>query len=504
MSDKPNGQPLDPCLLVIFGGTGDLTKRLLLPSILNLALSGVLPDNFQLLGVAQEDWSDDRFRQHIGDSLQEFWGPDVDPKTKDWLCSRAHYESLDFGDASRFQDLKTRIEALEKEHSLSGNRVYYLAVAPRFVAGISADLAAAGLVAEGDHSWRRLVVEKPFGHDLASASALNAELQQNLQEQQIFRVDHFAGKDAVQDLVVFRFANSFVEPLWHRSLISSVEITASETVGVEGRAGYYESAGALRDMVPNHLAELLSLIAMEPPVSLSAQHLRDKQVEVLDSVRRHTAEEVSRYAVRGQYTAGSIDGKEVPGYRAEPGVKPDSSVETYVAFRVDIDNWRWAGVPFYLRTGKRLSTAKTQIVVRFRQPPARLFADSNVDDRAQNCMVFNLQPDPSISLGIRARAPGIATVVEQGEMSFQFPDGPFGRHAKGYERLLHDVIAGDQTLFQKSAFVEGGWSLVQPMLNAWSASAADLQTYAAGSSGPKAADDLLAADGNAWSSLGSV
>lgn len=327
-------------------------------------------------------------------------------------------------------------------------------------------------------------------------------MQKSLREDQIYRIDHFAGKDSVQDLAVFRFSNAIFEPLWNRSFIDNVQITAAETVGVEGRAGYYEKSGAVRDMVPNHMAELLSLVAMEPPVSFSAEHTRAKQVELLESIRKIGPEDVATYAVRGQYGAGAIKGQAVPGYREEPGVQAGSNTDTYMAMRVEIDNWRWSGVPFYLRTGKRLSQAVTEIVVTFRQPPARLFPSAEQSDQSPNQLFFKLQPDPGISLTFGTKAQGLTTTVDGGSMNFQFPEGPFGNHGKGYERLLHDVMRGNPTLFQRAEFVDAGWRMVQPLLEAWSEPPREVfPNYAAGSTGPKAADDLLAASGHAWHSL---
>ncbi len=489
--------------MIIFGASGDLTKRLLLPSIYNLVSIKALPDDFQLLGVAREEWTDDHFRDHIRDSLKQFWGDSPDPAALDWLTARASFAQGDFDDPASFDTLKPRLEVIEKSGNTGGNRLFYLAVAPTFIAGIAAQLSRTGLLTEDGPCWRRLIIEKPFGHDLASALQLNADLQKSLREDQIYRIDHFAGKDAVQDLAVFRFSNAIIEPLWHRSLIDNIQITAAETVGVEGRAGYYEQAGVVRDMVPNHMAELLSLIAMEPPVSFNAGPMRDKQIEVLASVRRVKPEEVARIAVRGQYSTGTIAGKPVPAYRAEPNVAPDSSTPTFVAMRVDIDNWRWSGVPFYLRTGKRLSRAVTEIVVTFRQPPARLFPNPSSSDSSPNQLIFNLQPTQEIRLHFGAKAPGLTTTVDQDTMDFQFPAGPFGDHGKGYERLLHDAMTGNMTLFQHADFVDQGWQLVQPLLDAWQQPPADntpnaFPNYAAGTSGPKAAEDLLARNGHSW------
>ena len=489
-------------LMTIFGASGDLTKRLLLPSIYNLIAAKVLPDTFRLLGVAVEDWNDDIFRDHIASSLKQFWGSDADGEVVSWLSSRASYQQGNFDDPKSFDALKIRVGELNEDGKTGGNCLFYLAVAPSFIATLAAQLSRVGLLTDDNGCWRRLVIEKPFGHDLASAKALNADLQKNMREDQIYRIDHFAGKDAVQDLVVFRFSNAIIEPLWNRSLIDNVQITAAETVGVEKRAGYYEASGAVRDMVPNHLAELLSLVAMEPPVSLAAEHMRDKQVELLASTRKIKLEDVPKYAVRGQYGAGQIDGVDVPAYRAEPGVQPDSNTETYMALRVDIDNWRWSGVPFYLRTGKRLTKALTEIVVTFRQPPSGLFPTEIQGGQSPNRLIFNLQSAPGIRLTFRAKTPGLQTVAAGESMEYRFPAGPLGSHTKGYERLLHDVMVGNSLLFQRAEFVDQGWQLVQPLLEAWKEAPLEaFPNYAAGTAGPVAADELLATSGHTWAPL---
>lgn len=487
--------------MTIFGASGDLTKRLLLPSIYNLAANKVLPEGFKLLGVAVEPWDDARFKGHVEQTLKEFWGQDADAEVVRWITDRSSYSQGNFDKPETFDSLKRSLAALNQNNT-GGNILFYLAVDPKFIALLSSQLSRVGLFKEDDHGWRRLVIEKPFGHDLKSAIALNSEIQKNLREDQIYRIDHFAGKDAVQDLAVFRFSNAIIEPLWNRTHIDNVQITIAETVGVEKRAAYYDSAGALRDMVPNHMAELLSLIAMEPPISFSASHLRAKQVELLSSMRKIGPEDVPHFGVRGQYAKGQLGGVEVPGYRDEPNVKPGSNTETYVALKVAIDNWRWSGVPFFVRTGKRLAKASTEIVVTFRRPPARLFPNAKKSDHSRDTLVFNLQPTQEIRFNFAAKAPGLRTEVNRECMGFQFPPGPFGNKGKGYERLLHDVMMGEPILFPSAEFVDEGWRWVQPFLDAWqNTSAAEISSYPAGSVGPKSADELLAASRHKWHTL---
>ena len=494
-------QSLPACLLTIFGASGDLTKRLLLPSLYNLAESKALDDGFRLMGVAREDWDDKRFQDYIAKSLKEFWGSGVKSETVEWLAKRATYKSGDFNDSGLFDSLKNAIGKMEPDQT-GGNRIFYLAVAPSFISPIAAKLSQAGLLNEDGKRWSRLVIEKPFGHDVASAKALTSELQGSLREDQIYRIDHFAGKDSVRDLTVFRFSNTIFETFWNRSFIDNVQITAAETIGVEGRAEFYEKSGALRDMVPNHLAEMLSLVAMEPPVSFNAVHLREQQANVLESVRPISPEDVSKYAVRGQYAKGKIDGKDAVSYRSEPGVDAKSNVETYAALEVHLDNWRWSGVPFYLRTGKHLSRSVTEIAITLKEAPANLFAYGGGEEKMPNQLLFNLEPKPGITLQFRTQAPGLETVVENSQLTFEFPQGPFGNHGTGYERLLHDVMLGDGTLFPGADFETASWSMVQPLLDAWSEPPKEqFPNYAAGSNGPKAADDLLARSGRRWHSL---
>ncbi|HEY1899767.1 MAG TPA: glucose-6-phosphate dehydrogenase [Steroidobacteraceae bacterium] len=493
---------VEPCVLTIFGVTGDLTKRLLLPSLYNLAASGSLPEDFRLVGVGRRDWNDAMLRSYLQDSLQHFLGGRPEARVTGWLAQRIFYQQANFHDQAGFDALAVTIRRVAAEKHVATNRLYYLAVAPGFVEQIVHKLGQSGQVNEARDAWARVIVEKPFGHDLASATALNQQLLKTLTERQIYRIDHFAGKDAVQDLAVFRFSNAIIEPLWHRSLIDSVQITASETVGVEERAEFYEHTGALRDMVPNHLMELLSHIAMEPPVSFSVPHMREKQIELLESVRQIRPRDVNRHAVRAQYSGGKVGRKSVPGYRREEGVRPRSQTETYVALQLEIDNWRWSGVPFFLRTGKRMAKSVTEIAVQFRQAPARLFPNVASGTAPPNQIVFQMKPNQGIHVAFAARAPGLENQVMAGDMAFEFPAGPFGSSAKGYERPLRDAMLGDPILFPNAAFIEQGWKLVQPLLDAWSAKTQGaIAQYPAGSQGPREAEVLLARSGHSWRAL---
>jgi glucose-6-phosphate 1-dehydrogenase len=494
---------IHPCVLTIFGVTGDLTQRLLFPSIYNLVSAGSLPDEFRLVGVGRRDWTDRTLRNFLNDSLKQFLGGKPEARVMRWLAQRTVYHKTTFDDQAGFMALAQKIQQVAGRKRAPVNRLYYLAVAPEFIEQIVQKLDQTGQTTENENGWSRVIVEKPFGHDVASATALNQQLLKTLKEDQIYRIDHFAGKDAVQDLAVFRFSNALFEPLWHRSLIDSVQITASETVGVEGRADFYEHSGALRDMVPNHLMELMSHIAMEPPVSFSVEHMREKQLELLDSVRRIGPREVNRHAVRGQYTAGKIGRKGVPSYRREEGVSPQSQTETYVALKLEIDNWRWSGVPFFLRTGKSLAKSVTEIAVQFRPAPARLFPSVASDTAPVNQIIFEMKPNQGIHLTFGARAPGLENQVMPGDMAFEFPPGPFGGNAKGYERPLRDAMLGNPVLFPSAAFIEQGWQLVQPLLDAWAPKKGkDIPKYAAGSQGPEEADALLAHTGHKWRQLG--
>ncbi|HTV80067.1 MAG TPA: glucose-6-phosphate dehydrogenase [Steroidobacteraceae bacterium] len=493
---------IPPSVLTIFGVTGDLSQRLLFPSLYNLVSTGTLPEGFRVVGVGRRDWTDRTLRNFLDDALKQFLGGKPESRVTRWLAQRTFYHKATFDDQAGFASLAEKIRHLGARSKAAAHRLYYLAVPPEFIEQIVHKLEQTGQASENTAGWTRVIVEKPFGHDAASATALNRQLLKSLREDQIYRIDHFAGKDAVQDLAVFRFSNALFEPLWHRSLIDSVQITAAETVGVEGRAEFYEHSGALRDMVPNHLMELLANIAMEPPVSFSVEHMREKQLELLDSVRPIRPREVSRHAVRGQYVAGRIGRKSIPGYRREEGVNPRSQVETYVALQLEIDNWRWSGVPFFLRTGKSLARSVTEIAVQFRPAPARLFPEVAADTAPVNQIVFEMKPKQGIHLTFGGRAPGLDNQVIPGDMAYEFPPGPFAGNAKGYERPLRDAMLGNPLLFPSAGFIERGWRLIQPLLDAWApARGRDIPQYPAGSQGPAQADALLARTGHGWRPL---
>ena len=503
MSPNPNSNPkAAPCVMVIFGATGDLTKRKLIPSLCNLVEDNLLSKQFAIIGFAANDQTTDDFRKMVTDEIPKY-APQLDPKILAWFAERVYYVKGDFQDPAAYQRLKQEIDGVTQRHNTLGNKFFYLAVAPKFFAPIVQQLGQIGLTNEENNHWTRVIVEKPFGHDLDSARQLNHDLKTVLTEKQIYRIDHYLGKETVQNLMVFRFTNNIIEPLWNRNYVDHVQITAAETVGVEHRGGFYETAGALRDMVPNHLFQLLTMTAMEPPISFDADEVRNKQAEVLHAIQPLGPEDVLTCMVRGQYDEGVIDGQRVPAYREEPDVAPDSNTETCVALKLLIDNWRWAGVPFYLRTGKRLAQRTTEVVIQFRRTPFILFRNTSVKNLETNRLVIHIQPEEGISLSFGAKIPGSVMKLGLVNMDFDY-ENYFGvEHNTGYERLLHDCMAGDATLFQRADMVEAGWSVIQPILDVWRAlPARGFPNYAAGSWGPREADDLLTRDGRAWRRIG--
>src|ERR1700758_3428687 len=489
------GKAAGPCAMVIFGASGDLTKRKLVPALFNLAKVNLLPKNFMVVGVAHDELTQEQFR----DQATQFLAT-ADRKTEawDWFGQRFLYERGSFADASTFSLLVDRLKKVDEEFKTGGNYLFYLATAPRFFAQIVQQLGASGLSNEEQGRWRRVVIEKPFGSDLESAQTLNRQIKSVLAERQIYRIDHYLGKETVQNILVFRFDNAIFEPIWNRRYIDHVQITNAETVGVEQRGGYFDTAGTLRDMVPNHVMQLLSLTAMESPVSFQADAVRDEQAKVLHAVQLLDSEAVLLESVRGQYGDGTVGSERVPGYRREPGVSPESRTETFVALKLNIDNWRWAGVPFYLRTGKRLARRHTEITIQFKKTPFELFRKVPVKKHS-NQLVIQIQPVEGISLSFGAKIPGPILRVGSVDMSFEYSKY-FGTEAyTGYEVLLYDCMMGDATLFQRADMGEAGWSVVDPMLDVWKAlPPRRFPNYAAGTWGPKDADELLERDERHW------
>ena len=495
-------QKASPCVMVIFGASGDLTKRKLLPALANLAQEGLLSQQFAIIGFSFDSMTTDSFREQLTADMKEFAPSSLHGELWKWFAERIYYVQGDFTDGAAYQRLKSQIAEVEKAHNAQGNRFHYLAVAPKFFSPIVRKLGEAGLTQEANGNWTRVIVEKPFGHDLESAIQLNKELKEILGEKQIYRIDHYLGKETVQNVMVFRFANSIIEPLWNRTFIDHVQITAAETVGVEHRGAFYETAGALRDMVPNHLFQLLTLTAMEPPISFEADAVRDKQAEILHAIQMPTPEEVLQNMVRGQYGEGTIDKESVQAYRSEPNVAPSSNTETFVALKLKIDNWRWGDVPFYLRTGKRLGRRVTEIAIHFRRAPFMLFRKTPIKDPRTNQLVIHIQPDEGISLRFGAKIPGSIMKLGLVNMDFDYARDFGTSHSTGYERLLYDCMVGDATLFQRADMVEAGWNVIQPLLDVWKAlPARGFPNYPSGSWGPKEADELLERDGRAWRNI---
>jgi glucose-6-phosphate 1-dehydrogenase len=491
--------PAPPCLMVIFGASGDLTRRKLVPALFNLRRSGLLADEFALLGVARRPLGDEALRTRVAEDLDACDEPE-DPACQAWLLERVHYLAGDVTDAGMYEQLRTRLDAIGRDRRTGGNVLFYLATAPELFAPIVEHLGAAGLQHDPGGGWRRIVVEKPFGRDLASARALNGQLAAVFDEAQTYRIDHYLGKETVQNLLAFRFGNGVFEPIWNRRYVDHVQITAAETAGVGTRGGYYDGSGALRDMVPNHLFQLVTLTAMEPPTSFSPNAVRGEQVKVLKAIAPFSPEDVLGRAVRGQYGSGvdGASGARVPGYREEAGVPGDSATETFVAMTLFVDNWRWADVPFFLRTGKRLRRRETHITIQFRQPPLRLFRHTAVEQLQPNRLVIDIQPDEGISLAFGAKVPGPQLRLGTVNMRFAYKDYFGQRPSTGYERLLYDCMAGDATLFQRADMVEAGWEVVDPVLEVWRAvPPRGFPDYPAGSWGPPKADELLG-PGRRW------
>jgi glucose-6-phosphate 1-dehydrogenase len=488
--------------MVIFGAGGDMTKRLLIPALYNLARTKVLPEKFTLIGVDLAEGTAESWRDHLHDMLKSFVGNaaaefDIDQMAV-WkrLAMKMSYIQGDLTKPELYEKIRSTLGEAEKAHGTKGNAIFYLGVAGRFFGTVVEQLDRNGKA----RFWRRVVIEKPFGHSLDSARELNARILRTLHEDQIFRIDHFLGKDTVQSIMAFRFANGLFEPIWNRDRIDHVQITVAETVGVEERGKFYEGTGALRDMVPNHVFTLLSMVAMEPPTGFDAASIRTKKAELFAAM---PAVKPAR-AVRGQYGAGTVLGKPVKAYRKEPNVAADSNIETYVAMRLDIDNWRWAGVPFYFRTGKHMSQRNTEIAIRFKQAPYAAFHDTPVENLRPNWLVLRIAPDEGISLQFEVKRRGPVVDLAAVKMDFHYDDWFPKEPNVGYETLLYDVMIGDPTLFMRADMVEQAWRIVQPVLDAWAAEKADFPDYDSGSDGPKAADELLARDGDrAWRPVGS-
>ncbi|MGA9041808.1 MAG: glucose-6-phosphate dehydrogenase [Terriglobales bacterium] len=493
------GRPADPCVMVIFGAAGDLTRRKLIPALYNLAKAELLSREFAIVGIARGAMSTDDFRNKVSQDIKQFAGSEVDPDIWEWFTRRLYYITGEFNDKELYPKLKDFLAKVNTDHSTHNNFFFYLATASDFFAPIVEQLSAVGLMEEANNHWRRVIVEKPFGRDLESAKALNTQLLKVAEEKQIYRIDHYLGKETVQNILAFRFANGIFEPIWNRRYIDHVQISVAETVGVESRGSYYDQAGALRDMVPNHIMQLISLTAMEPPISFGANAVRDEQAKILHAIQPFAAEEVLTETVRGQYGDGTVEGRHVPAYRSESDVPPDSKTETFVAMKLAIDNWRWAGVPFYLRTGKCLPAQNTHIVIQFRRAPFVLFRDTEVETLMPNQLVLHIQPEEGISLRFAAKMPGAVMHLGAVDMNFNYADYFGTTPSTGYERLLHDCMIGDQTLFQRADMVEAGWCVVSPVLDVWKALPPRyFPNYAAGTWGPKEADELLERDGRHW------
>lgn len=494
----------EPSLLVIFGATGDLTHRKLMPALYNLACERRLPDRFSVIGFARRPMTHEQFREAMRTAVSEFSRTQpVEAAVWDSFAQGLFYVQSGYHDSAGYARLKDLLAQLDQERGTSGNRVFYLATPPSVFEDIITLLGEHGLARQGDPegSWKRVVVEKPFGHDLESARYLNRLVTSVFPENHVYRIDHYLGKETVRNLMVFRFANAIYEPFWNRRYVDHVQITAAESVGIEGRAGYYEEAGALRDMVQSHMLMLTSLTCMEPPIEFDELDVRNERHKMLRALRHIHPDEVDQFVVRGQYGPGFVMGEQVPGYRQEPGVKPDSTTETFVALKLFVDNWRWAGVPFYLRTGKRLPKKVTEITIVFKMPPLELFGQAS-EDALPNVLGVRIQPDEGISLRFNAKLPGTSIRISPVNMDFRYST-TFGKQGpEAYETLLLDCMLGDPMLFARGDSVEEAWSFIMPILEGWArAGQRDIPAYETGTWGPPEADALIERDGRKWRRL---
>ncbi|HWI15089.1 MAG TPA: glucose-6-phosphate dehydrogenase [Burkholderiales bacterium] len=482
---------------MIFGALGDLTHRLLLPALRNLAADNLLSDSFAVLGIARTPLSVDEFRGRVRDALAEAATPSAQAATE-WLLERLYYLEGDFDDPATYRKLQDELTKLKRTRGASRNYLFYLATPPTEFPVIARHLCNVGLTHE-EEGWRRVIVEKPFGTDLESARALNRQLLACMAERQIYRIDHYLGKETVQNIMVLRFANGLFEPLWNRDHIDHVQITVAETVTVGHRGRFYDATGALRDMVPNHLFQLLALTAMEPPSCFSADAVRAEKTKVLDAVSRRQGDAALANIVRGQYAAGKLNGAEISAYREEKNVRGDSNTETFIAMRLAVENWRWAGVPFYLRTGKALAARKTEIAIQFKRAPLAIFRDTPIERLAHNFLVLHIQPDEGVTLEFNAKVPSPLLRIEGVSMAMSYKDYFDAAPKTGYETLIYDSMIGDATLFQRDDNVEAAWRVVQPLLDAWQGTdGRSVFMYPSGSRGPAQADELLERDGRQW------
>jgi glucose-6-phosphate 1-dehydrogenase len=488
----------EPCVIVIFGASGDLTKRKLMPALFRLAQARLIPAEFAIIGAARTQMTTDEFREQMRAAVAEFTEGEIDEQVWSSFAQKIYYQTLDIAAPDDFKKLGALLEQAERECGTQGNRLFYLSTAPALFGEAVKQLGESGLTKP--RGWVRVIIEKPFGRDLESARALNSEIHQYLEESQIYRIDHYLGKETVQNLLVFRFANGIYEPLWNRQYIDHVQITNAETVGVEGRGGYYESAGVVRDMIQNHVFQVLSLIAMEPPASLDAESVRDEKIKAMRAARMFTTERVRSECVRGQYGAGSITGEPVVGYREEKDVAKDSTTETFAALTMYFDNWRWSGVPFFIRSGKRLTKRVTEIAIQFKDAPVHLFGREMMDQVDANQLIIRIQPDEGITLRFAAKVPGQITRVRDVNMDFRY-GASFGvQLAEAYERLLLDCLLGDQTLYARTDMTERGWQIVMPIIDEWASAKESVKfpNYEAGTWGPADADKLIESAGRRW------